>query len=180
MKLIEKPVPHIYEPVHTQREYSVLTGLDPVTANNFIARKIVQVAEVVPGRGRGTRLFTPLSAWEGRILNEAVKHHKMPLGDAAKIAEAATRLATKGGYVDHWARALSEGRPFVPAFMVVTWPNDSYDAQITNRDKGGGPDFSRPKMARFLAHPFMVVPLSALFEDVWEKSMAMLSADQKA
>lgn len=180
MKGIKKPGPHVYEPVHTQREYSVLTGLDPVTTNNFIARKIVQVAEVVPGRGRGTRRFTPLSAWEGRILNEAVKHHKMPLGDAAEIAQTAARLATEGGYVDHWARALSEARPFVPAFMVVTLLDDCYEAKIINEDKAGRLDFSSPDVAHFLAHPFIVVPLSALFEDVWKKSVAMLSSDRKA
>ena len=179
MKLVRKSAPGIHEPILTQRQYSALTGFDPVTTNNLIARNILPVDEVVPGRGRGVRLFTRLRAWEGRIVNESVTHHKMPLADAAEIADVATRLATKGGWLDHWARALSEGRPFVHAYMVVTWSNDCYDAQIIDGNKGG-PDFLSPEAARFLTHPFMVVPLSTLFEDVWKKSMVMLSADQKA
>jgi hypothetical protein len=180
LKLVKKTTPGIHEPILTQRQYSALTGFDPVTTNNLIARGILPVDEVVPGRGRGVRLFTRLRAWEGRIVNESVTHHKMPLADAAKIAEVATRLATKGGWLDHWARALSEGRPFVAAFMAVTWSNDCYDAQLFDGNKAGEPDFSSPDVARFLTHPFMIVPLSALFEDVWKKSMAMLSADKKA
>jgi hypothetical protein len=179
LKLVRKSTPGIHEPILTQRQYSALTGFDPVTTNNLIARDILPVDEVVPGRGRGVRLFTRLRAWEGRIVNESVTHHKMPLADAAKIAEVASRLATKGGWLDHWARALSEGRPFVATYLAVTWGADNcYDAQLI--DGNNEPDFSSPEAARFLTHPFMVVPLSALFEDVWKKSMVMLSADQKA
>ena len=180
MKMIEKVAPGIYERV-TQRQYSALTGFDPVTTNNLIARNILPVDEVVPGRGRGVRLFTRLRAWEGRIVYELVTHHKMPLADAAEIARVASRLATKGGWLDHWARALSEGRPVaVASFMVVTWGADNcYDAQLVDGNKTGEPDFSS-EAARFLTQPFMVVPLSPLFEDVWKKSMVMLSADQKA
>jgi hypothetical protein len=181
LKLVRKSTPGIHEPILTQRQYSALTGFDPVTTNNLIARDILPVDEVVPGRGRGVRLFTRLRAWEGRIVNESVTHHKMPLADAAKIAEVASRLATKGGWLDHWARALSEGRPFVATYLAVTWGADNcYDAQIIDGNKAGEPDFSSSEVARFLTHPFMVVPLSTLFEDVWKKSMVMLSADQKA
>jgi hypothetical protein len=180
MKLVKKTAPGIHEPILTQRQYSALTGFDPVTTNNLIARGILPVDEVVPGRGRGVRLFTRLRAWEGRIVNESVTHHKMPLADAAEIAKVATRLATKGGWLDHWSRALSEGRPGVAAFMVVTWSDDCYDAQVINGNEAGKPDFSSSEAARFLMHPFMVLPLWALFEDVWKKSMAMVSADKKA
>ena len=180
MKRVTKSAPFVNDPILTQRQYSVITGLDSVLTNNLIARNILEVDRVVAGRGRGTRLFTPLTAWEGRILNEAVNHHKMPLADAATIAQVAGRLATKGNWIDHWARNLSEGRPFVAAFMLVTWAVDCYDARIIAADKVGGPDFSSPDAARFLAHPFLVVPLSAFFEDVWKKSMVMLSADRKA
>ena len=180
MKMIEKVAPGIYERV-TQRQYSALTGFDPVTTNNLVARKILPVDEVIYGRGRGVRLFTRLRAWEGRIVYELVKHHKMPLADAAEIARAASRLAKKGGWLDHWARALTEGRPFaVASFLVVTWSNDCYDAELVKGDKTGRPDFSSPKLARFLTQPFAVLPISHLFEDVWKKSMAMPSADQKA
>jgi hypothetical protein len=180
MKLVKKLAPGIYEPILTQRQYSALTRFDPVTTNNLIARGILPVDEVVPGRGRGARMFTRLRAWEGRIVNEAVTHHKMPLADAKKIAEAAVRLTTKSGYLGLWARALSKGLPGAAAFLLVTWSDDCYDALIVHGNEAVGPDFSSPEAARFLTHPFMVVPLSALFEDVWKKSEAMLSADQKA
>jgi hypothetical protein len=163
----------------TQRQYSKLVEFDSVTTNNLIARNILPVDEVLRGRGRGVRLFTPLNAWMGRIMSESVKHHKMPLADAAEIAGVARRLAKKEGWIGHWARALSEGRPYIAAFLAVTWTDDCYDAQIIEGDEAGGPNFSSPKMARFLTHPFMVVPLSALFKDVWEKSIAMLSAVPK-
>jgi hypothetical protein len=107
-------------------------------------------------------------------------HHKMPLADAAEIAKVAVRLARKGGYVDQWARELDKGRPGVPAFLLVTWSDSCYDAQVINGNETGGPDFSSPQAARFLPHPFLVLPLWTLFEDVWKKSAAMLSADQKA
>jgi hypothetical protein len=69
-RLQRKSAPGIYEPILTQRQYSALTGFDPVTTNNLVARNILPVDEVVPGRGRGVRLFTRLRAWEGRIVNE--------------------------------------------------------------------------------------------------------------
>jgi hypothetical protein len=181
MKHVTKLAPFVYEPILPQRGYSLVSRLDPVLTNNLIARNILEADQVVPGRGRGTRLFTPFSAWEGRILNEAVTHHKMPLADAAKIAQAAGRLAREGKWVDNWARALSEGRHPVHAFMLVTWADDCYDAQIIAADnKTGGPDFSSQNAARFLAHPFMTIPVSNFFVDVWNKSKAMLAADQKA
>jgi hypothetical protein len=177
---MRKLAPGLHEPILTQRQYSALTGFDPVTTNNLIARNILPVDEVVPGRGRGVRLFTRLRAWEGRIVNESVTHHKMPLADAAEIAQVASRLTTKGGWLRHWARALTEGRPVDAKFMVVTWGADNcYDAQLIDGNEAGEPDFL-PEAARFLTHPFMVVPLSTLFEDVWKKSMVMLSADHKA
>jgi len=177
---MKKLAPGIYEPILTQRQYSALTRFDPVTTNNLIARGILPVDEVVPGRGRGLRKFSKLRAWQGRIVNESVTHHKMPLADAKEIAEAAVRLATESGYLGLWARALSKDRPGVPAFMLVTWSDDCYDALIVHSNETGGPDFSSSDAARFLTHPFMVVPLWALFEDVWKKSAAMLSADKKA
>ena len=52
MKLVKKSIPGVHEPILTQRQYSALTGFDPVTTNNLIARGILPVDEVVPGRGR--------------------------------------------------------------------------------------------------------------------------------
>jgi hypothetical protein len=181
MKRVVKPAPFIYEPILPQREYCLIAGLDLVFTNNQIKRKNLTPDKVVPGRGRGTRLFTPFSAWEGRILNEAVKHHKMPLADAATIAQAAGRLAREGNWVDNWARALSEGGRPVHAFMLVTWENKCYEARIIAADnETGGPDFSSAEAARFLAHPFMAIPVFTFFVDVWNKSKAMVAADQKA
>jgi hypothetical protein len=181
MKTEKKPVPGLRKPIHTQRHYAALTGFDLVTISNLVARRIVPVDEVVPGKGKGVRLFTRLNAWEGRIMHESVEHHKMPLADAAKIAKTASRFATEGGYVDYWARLLEKDRPLVAlAFLVVTWSGNCYDAQIIGGNKAGEPDFSSSEAARFLPHPFMVIPLSALFEDVWRKGTAMLAVDQKA
>jgi len=176
-----KKKPHLdpHEPVLSQRQYSLGAEFDSTTTNNYVARGIVVPDKIVSGRGKGIRLFTPLKAWEGRIISTSVKHHKMPLADAAEIADVAKRLATEGGFVDHWARALEGGRPFVAGFMLVTWQDDCYDAQIINGDKAGRPDFSSPKAARFLKQPFLVLPLSHLFEDVWNKCTAMLAADRK-
>jgi hypothetical protein len=179
MKRLTKPTPFIYEPILPQRQYCLIAGLDTVLTNNLIKRNILHFDKVVAGRGRGTRLFTPLQAWEGRILNEAVKHHKLPFPEAIRVAQAAGRLARDGKWIDHWARNLSEGRPFVAAFMLVTWADDCYDAWIIAADKNGGPDFSSPDAARFLAHPFMTIPVSNFFVDVWNKSKALLAADQE-
>ena len=157
---MKKLTPGLFEPVLTQRQYSTLTGFNPVTTNNLVSRNILPVDEVVPGRGRGVRLFTRLRAWEGRIVYEAVTHHKMPLADAAEIAEVAVRLASQGGYLDHWGRELGKGRLGIPVFLLVTWSDGCYDAQVINGNETGGPDFSAPEAARFLSHPFMIVPLS--------------------
>jgi hypothetical protein len=180
MKRVTKSAPFVNEPVLTQRQYSLISGLDPVLTNNLIARNILEVDRVVAGRGRGTRLFTPLKAWEGLILNEAVKHHKLPFPEATTVAQVASRLATKGGWINHWAGGLSKGGTVVGAFMLVTWADDCYDAQIVFADKVGGPDFSSPDAARFLGHPFLVIPLSAFFEQVWKRSKAVTMPDQKA
>jgi hypothetical protein len=179
MKHVTKHAPFVNEPILTQRKYSVITGLDAVLTNNLIARSLVEVDTVVAGRGRGTRLFTPLKAWEGRILNEAVKHHKLPFPEAISVAQVAVRLARDGKWIDHWARNLSEGRPFAAAFMLVTWGDDCYDAKIVAADKVGGPDFSSPDSARFLTHPFMTIPVSDFFVDVWNKSKAMVTPEKE-
>jgi len=98
--------------------------------------------------------------------------------DAAAIG----RLATEGGYIEHWARALDANKPLIAAFMVVAWSKGCYDKQIISADeKTGWPDFaSVPNMRRrFFKHPFLLLPLSDLFVDVWQKCVAMLASEQK-
>ena len=97
--------------------------------------------------------------------------------DAAEIAEVARRLAVKGGFAHHWARSLEANREFVPAFLIMAWSGNCYDAQVIRGDKRGWPDFSAVKdmETRFLPHPFLIVPLSTLLEDVWRKCTAMLT-----
>jgi hypothetical protein len=182
MKKIRQTSLPIYRPILNQRLYSSVAGFDPVMTNNLIARNILQVDEVVEGRGRGERRFTPFRAWEGRILNESFTNDKMALADAAKIAEVGCRLARTGGYVDHWAGHLNEGNSFIAGFMIWAWSDGhSYDAQLISGDKQGWPDFSSAKdMRRFFARPFLIVPLSDLFADVWQKCVTMLAANEKA
>jgi len=167
-------------PILTQHRYSFVAKFDSVTTNNLVARQIVLPDKVVAGRGKGTRLFTPLNAWQGRLISESVNHHKMPLADAAEIARVAFRLAEKGGWIEHWARNLNANRPCLAAYLVVTWTNSCYDAELAGADKAGRPDFSSPKMARFLKQPFIVLPVYHLFEDVWQKCAAMLAKEDTA
>ena len=114
-----------------------------------------------------------------KLMEEHAKFHV----HAAKVVEAAkiAALATKGGWVEHWARALDANRSLVTAFMVVAWSNDCYDAQVINGDASALPDFSSvPNMRRrFFKHPFLVLPHKDLFVDVWKKCVAILASEQK-
>lgn len=154
-----------------------------LTANNWVARKVLEPTEIGGRQIKGTRLYSISKAFEGRIIIELVKHQKIGPGDAAKVVEAAqiAALATKGGWVEHWARALDANRSLVTAFMVVAWSNDCYDAQVINGDASALPDFSSvPNMRRrFFKHPFLVLPHKDLFVDVWKKCVAILASEQK-
>jgi hypothetical protein len=160
-------------PVLNLRDYCAAAGLDVVTANNFINRGFISVDEVVSGRGRGFRKFSVSNAWRGRIMVTSAEHGKMPLADAAEIARLADRLARKEQWMQQWSRALQLGHPVVTGFLAVTWSDDCYDAEIIPGGKGGWPDFSDER-SRFLSQPFLLLPLSELFEDVWKKSVALL------
>jgi hypothetical protein len=131
---------------------------------------------------KGTRLYSISKAYEGRIIGELVKQRIGP-ADAGKALAKIAELATKGGWIESWARALEANRPLIPAYMIVAWSNDCYDAQVINGDdKTGWPDFaSVPDIRRrFFKHPFLILPHKDLFVDVWRKCMTMLAADQKA
>jgi hypothetical protein len=175
---MKKAALDIEQPILTQLQFCQAAGIDMVMANNLVARRILLPSEIGGRHIKGTRLYSISKAYEGRIISETATHHKVPLADAAAIA----RLATQGGYIEHWARALDADRPLIPAFMVVAWSKGCYDKQIINGDKSGWPDFSSvPNLRRrFFRHPFMVLPLLDFFVDVRQKCLAMLTSDLKA
>src|SRR5580692_8961854 len=115
----------VNDPVLTQPNFCSVTGLTNVMVNNLVQRDLFEPDEIGGQKIKGVRLFSRKKAYEGRIIGELVKQ-EIPLSIAAKIS----RLATKGGWLEHWERSLDANRPFIPAFMVVTWSKDSYDAQI--------------------------------------------------
>jgi hypothetical protein len=167
----------IKQPILSQPQFCQAAGMNMVMANNLVARRILLPSEIGGRHIKGTRLYSISKAYEGRIISETATHHKVPLADAAAIG----RLATEGGYIEHWARALDANKPLIAAFMVVAWSKGCYDAQVINGDKSGLPNFaSLPTVRRrFFKHPVLVLPLSELFVDVWRKCMAMLSSEQK-
>lgn len=174
------PIVDVKLAVLTQPQFCTAVGTDMITVNNWIARDIVRPTQVGARQAKGTRRYSIADAYQGRILNEVIRHHKIGPADAAKLYDAAriAALAKKGGWVEHWARALDENRAFVTSFMVVAWINDCYDAQVVNGDKDGWPDFSSaPNTRRFLKHPFLLLPSTGIFLDVREKCLTMLAGD---
>jgi hypothetical protein len=180
---MKPPGTDVKAPILSQPQFCFAADVDMLTANNWVARKVLQPTEIGGRQIKGTRLYSITKAFEGRIIIELVKHQKIGPGDAAKAVEAAkiAALATKGGWVEHWARALDANRSLVAAFMVVACSNDCYDAQVINGNASGWPDFSSvPNMRRrFFKHPFLVLPHKDLFVDVWKKCVAMLASEQK-
>ncbi len=167
-------------PILSQPQFCLAADVDMLTANNWVARKVLEPTEIGGRQIKGTRLYSISKAYEGRIISELVKQRIGPADAAKALAKIAT-LATKGGWIEHWARALDANRSLVTAFMVVACSNDCYDAQVINSDTSGWPDFSSvPNMRRrFFKHPFLVLPHKDLFVDVWQKCVAMLSSEQK-
>ncbi len=165
----------VKQPLLSQPQFCLVANVDMMTANNWVARHILEPTEIGGRQIKGTRLYSISKAYEGRIIGELVKRHKIPPSDAAKIAE----LATKGGFIEHWARALqSKGKRFI-AYMAVAWSDDCYASQMVSGDKNGLPEFSIEEMKDFFDHTFIMLPLTAIFVDVYEKSLTMLKADQK-
>lgn len=165
---------NVKHPILSQTQFCAVVGADMVTVNNWVARKVLTPTEIGGRQIKGTRLYSMSSAYAGRIIAELVRHHKIPPSDAAMIAE----LATKGGWIEHWARALEGKGKFVPAYMLVAWRDDCYESQIVNGDKDDLPDLSVKEAKPFLGHPFIVLPLTTLFFDVFSKCKEMLMPEK--
>jgi hypothetical protein len=166
--------PDVNSPVLSQPEFCSVTGLSMKATNNLVDRRIFLPSEIGGRHVKGTRLYSIAKAFQGKIINETTTHNKITLGDAAAIAE----LGTKGGFIEHWARAQDANRPYVPAYMVVAWTKDCYEAQVISGGKAGWPDFSSvPNLRRrFFAHPFLLLPLSDLFFEVRRKALGILAS----
>jgi hypothetical protein len=171
-------------PVLSQPQFCLAAGVDMATANNWVARKILEPTEIGGRQIKGTRLYSIGKTFEGRVIGELVQQRLGPVVALEGLLKAANvaKLATKGGWVEHWARALEQNRPSVTGFIILVWSKDSYDGQWVNAEDSGWPDFSSvPNLRRrFLDHPFTVLPVTTLFKDVWHKCMTMLAADPKA
>jgi hypothetical protein len=182
--MTKKPRFHIpvHLPILSQPQMCSVAGMTMATANNLVARGIFGPDDAGQYRAKGTRKYSMARVYEGRIISEQLVHQKVGPSDAAealKVAKLAA-LARKGGWVEHWARNLDAGRPFIRAFMVVSWVNDCWNAEVIGEDKFGWPDFSAVKdmRRRFFTHPFTVWPLTDLFIDVRQKCMAILMPDK--
>jgi hypothetical protein len=114
-------------------------------------------------------------AFEGRLIGELVKYHKIPPSDAAKVAEE----VVEAGWVGHWTRAFQSGGPFIHSFLLVAWIEGRLAyKQISGDPATGRPDFSSAKASDvdcFLEHPFLVLPLSQLYLVVFNKCSEFLS-----
>ena len=178
---VKMPALDFNTPSLSQRLFCTAAGFDMASANDWISRGIIEVDETEGWRVKGGRRFSLGTAWRTRILKEMVEDYKMPLARAAEVAELAERLAVKGGHLQHWMTWLEAGKSFIPAFLVVAWSGDCYDGKIITGDKYGWPNFSSAEEVpeRFFNRPFLVVPLSNLFESVWRKCSAMLTPDEK-
>ena len=184
MKVIKpKHAVDVKAPILSQPQFCLAAGVDMATANNWIARKILEPTEIGGRQIKGTRLYSIAKAFEGRIIGELVQQRIGP-ADAVQghVGARIAALATKGGWVEHWARALEANRPYVTGCIVLAWSKGCYDGQWINGDDAGWPDFSSvPNLQRrFFDHPFLVLPVTSLFIDVWRKCMTMLSVEQKA
>ncbi len=160
----------VKRPILSQPQFCAVAGIDMVTANNWVARNVLSPSQVGERQVKGTRRYSLSRAYEGRIISELVRLQKIQPSDATKIAE----LATKGGWIEHWARAIEGKGKFVTAYMVVAWANDCYESQIIDGDKDGLPDFSDKELKRFLGNAFVVLPLTTIFMDAYKKYLAVL------
>jgi hypothetical protein len=163
-----------------QREFCSATKIDMAIMNDLVSRDLIEVDETEGWHVKGGRRFGFLTGWRARMLRDLVEDHKLPLSRAVKVSKLAERLATRGGHLQHWATGLAADKTFIPAFLLVVWSGNTYDGQIITGDDKGLPDFSSAKHVpeRFFKRPFLMVPISEIFADVWE-GWAELAASEK-
>ena len=175
MTMITKVPFSVKDPLLSQPQFCEVAGIDMLTANNWVARRVLLPTEIGGRQIKGTRLYSVTKAFEGKLIGELVKAHKIPPSDAAKVAE----KVVGAGWVGHWTRAFQSGGSHIPSFMLVAWVEGrlAYQ-QIAGDPATGRPDFSSVKASDvdcFLEHPFLVVPLSQLYLDVFNKCSKILS-----
>jgi hypothetical protein len=144
------------------------------TANNWVARKVLPPTEIGGRQIKGTRLYSVTKAFQGKLIGELVKYHKIPPSDAAKVAEE----VVGAGWIGHWTRAFESGGRYIPSFILVAWKNGRVAyKQIKGDAVSGRPDFSSVPASDvdcFLDHPCIVLPLSQLYLDVFNKCSEIL------
>jgi hypothetical protein len=170
----------VKEPVLSQPQFCEVAGIDMRTANNWVARKVVTPSEIGGRQIKGTRLFSVTKAFQGRLIGELVNYHRTPPSDAAKIAE----KVTEAGWIRHWTDAFERGVPGISSFMLVAWVNGRVGyQQIAGDPSTGFPDFSsvkRDDVDCFFKHPFIILPLSRLYREVYEKCREILARDSRS
>ncbi len=175
MTMIEKLPFSVKAPLLSQTQFCEAASIDMTTANNWVARRVLLPTEIGGRQIKGTRLYSVTKAFEGKLIGELVKFHKIPPSDAARVAE----KVVGAGWVGHWTRAFQSGGPYIPSFMLVAWMRGRLAYQQISGDPATGrPDFSSVKAEDvdcFLEHPFIVLPLSQLYLDVFNKCSAILS-----
>ena len=169
----------VKEPVLSQVQFCEVAGIDMRTANNWVARKVVTPSEIGGRQIKGTRLYSVTKAFQGRLIGELVNYHRIPPSDAAKIAE----KVTEAGWIRHWTDAFERGGSGISSFMLVAWVNGriAYQ-QVAGNASTGFPDFSSVKkddIEGFFDHPFIVLPLSRLYREVYEKCREISAGDPK-
>jgi hypothetical protein len=172
----------VKQPLLSQPQFCLAAGIDMITANNWVARHVLLPSEIGGRQIKGTRLYSVTKAFEGKLIGELVTFHKIPPSEAAKVAE----KVVGAGWVGHWTKAFLRGGPYIQSFMVVAWIGGRLAYQQISGDPATGrPDFSSVKaedVDYFLEHPFIVLPLSQLYLEVFNKCSAILygsNTDQK-
>ena len=165
----------VKDPLLSQPQFCDAAGIDMTTANNWVARGVLLPTEIGGRQIKGTRLYSITKAFEGKLIGELVKYHKIPPSDAAKVAE----KVVGAGWIGHWTRAFESDGRYIPSFMLVAWIN----GRVAYQQIAGDPSYGRPNFSSVEAsdvdylfeHPFIVLPLSQLYLAVFKKCSAILS-----
>src|SRR5580704_16410909 len=75
----------------SQGELCKVVGLDKETANNWINRDLIELAEVGGRKMRRKRLFSFVEIFKTYVTNELVTHLTIPASHSAEIAKQAVR-----------------------------------------------------------------------------------------